>query len=89
MREVIKPIHRLLLNVKTDALLAFLNTMSVTWSLAREEDGAFRAEIRLGDRVFEGWHQHIPHNALVHAVARFLVFAQLDFHEYKEVIDAG
>ena len=83
-RAIVPPISRLLMSVKTDSLLAFLNTLRVTWCLERFEDGFFRAEIALDDKVFTGDHTHIPHHALVEAVSQFLLEARLDYHEYLE-----
>jgi hypothetical protein len=83
-KAVIPPISRLLMSVKTDSLLVFLNTLRVTWSLSRSANGFFRAEIHLDDKEFIGEHTHIPHHALVEAVSLFLLEATLDYHEYLE-----
>ena len=83
-RMAIPPLSRLLMSVKTDSLLAFLNTLRVTWKLERLETGFFRAEIALDDKVFIGVHTHIPHHALVDAASQFLLEARLDYHEYLE-----
>lgn len=82
--KAITPLTKLLLSVKMDALLAFLNTMKVAWSLWREDDGSFHAEIEFEGETFVGSHSHIPTNALAHAAAKFLAEAKLDYHEYKE-----
>ena len=83
-RAIVPPISRLLMSVKTDSLLVFLNTLRVTWLMERLENGFFRAEITLGDRSFVGQHTPIPHHALVEAVSLFLLEARLDYHEYLE-----
>lgn len=84
MREAVTPLTKLLLNVKTDAILAFLNNFTLTWSLVKLGESHFRAEIRVPNELpFVGEHTHIPHNALARAMALFLTNANLDFHEYE------
>ena len=78
----ITPLRKLLMSVKLDHLLAFLNQMKLVWDLWREEDGSFRAEIRFGETTFRGSHRYLPHHALAEATAAFLMQAKGDFHEY-------
>lgn len=85
-RKTVTPLVKLLISVKLDMLLTFLNTMHLEWSLVRGADGSFEAEIwPAGDPERVSWygeHTYIPHHALAHAIGDMLLDSELDFHEY-------
>ena len=83
-REVITPLKRLLSQLPSDDLFAFIHAMHLSFALSCSKAGEFRMVIyKDGLSRYKGSNKSAK-NAMIDALAQFLICEQKDFHEIKD-----